>query len=78
MFHRERRKNIKLIRQLIDPNREYEQKAEGTLQEILLKLTGIDISLCPHCQKGRMMPVAHIAKTAPLKMAFVGAEMNSP
>jgi len=78
MFHRERRKNIELIRQLIDPNREYEQKAEGTLQEILLKLTGIDISLCPHCQKGRMMPVAHIAKTAPLKMAFVGAEMNSP
>lgn len=78
MFHRERRKNIELIRQLIDPNREYEQKAEGTLQEILLKLTGIDISLCPHCQKGRMMPVAHIAKTAPLKMAFVGVEMNSP
>ena len=78
MFHRGRRKNIELIRQLIDPNREYEQKAEGTLQEILLKLAGIDISLCPHCQKGRMMSVAHIAKTAPLKIAFVGAEMNSP
>ena len=55
MYHRERRKNIELIRQLIDPDEEYEQKIEETLQKIMLRLTGIDISLCPRCQKGRMI-----------------------
>jgi len=78
MFHRERRQNIDLIRQLIDPEKKYEQKVEETLQEIILRLTGIDISLCPRCQKGRMIPVAHIAKIAPLKMDCVGSVMNSP
>lgn len=77
MFHRERRKNIKLIRQLIDPDGQYNEKTEETVQEIMLRLTGVDITLCPHCQKGRMIPVAHIAKVAPLNMDSVGAEMKS-
>jgi len=78
MFHRERRKNIELIRQFIDPDRQYDEKTEETVQEIMLRLTGVDITLCPHCQKGRMIPVAHIAKVAPLNMDSVGAEMKSP
>jgi predicted Zn-ribbon and HTH transcriptional regulator len=78
MFHRERHKNIELIRQFIDPDGQYNEKTEETVQEIMLRLTGVDITLCPHCQKGRMIPVAHIAKVAPLNMDSVGAEMKSP
>ncbi len=77
MYHRERLKNIDLIRQLIDPDREYEQKVEETLQEIMLRLTGIDISLCPRCKKGRMISVVHIPKIEPLKMDYIGSAMNS-
>ena len=78
MFHRERHKNIELIRQFIDPDRQYDEKTEETVQEIMLRLTDVDITLCPHCQKGRMIPVAHIAKVAPLNMDSAGAEMKSP
>ncbi len=78
MFHRERRKNIELIRQFIDPDGQYDEKTEETVQEIMLRLTDVDITLCPHCQKGHMIPVAHIAKVAPLNMDSVGAEMKSP
>ncbi len=77
MYHRERLKNIDLIRQLIDPDREYEQKIEETLQEIMLRLTGIDISLCPCCKKGRMTSVARIPKIEPLSMDYIGNAMNS-
>ena len=78
MFHRERRKNIELIRQFIDPDGQYNEKTEETVQEIMLRLIGVDITLCPHCQKGRMIPVTNIPKTAPVNINSVGAEMNSP
>jgi len=77
MYHRERLKNIDLIRQLIDPDREYEQKVEETLQVIMLRLTGIDISLCPRCKKGRMISVVRIPKIEPIKMDYIGNAMNS-
>ena len=78
MFHRERHKNIELIRQYIDPDGQYNEKTEETVQEIMLRLTDVDITICPHCQKGRMIPVARIAKAMPLNMDSVGAEMKSP
>jgi len=77
MYHRERLKNIELIRQLIDPDREYEQKVEETLQAIMLRLTGMDISLCPRCQKGHMISVARIPRIEPLKMDYIGNAMDS-
>ena len=78
MFHRERRKNIELIRQFIDPDGQYNEKTEETVQEIMLRVTGVDITLCPHCQKGRMIPVTNIPKAAPVNIDSVGAQMKSP
>ena len=77
MFHRERRKNIELIRQCIDPDGQYNEKTEETVQEIMLRLTGVDITLCPHCQKGRMIPVANIPKVTPVNIDLTGAVMDS-
>ena len=51
-------KSILLIRRLIGKNMEANIFIEETLQEKVLRLTGKDITLCPHCKIGRMMYLA--------------------
>jgi predicted Zn-ribbon and HTH transcriptional regulator len=62
LFHREKQNNIELIRSFIDPDAQYEEKVEETVQEIMLRLTGTDICLCPHCGKGHMIHTIKIPK----------------
>jgi len=57
--------SIPLIRQLIDPGAEIIEKMIETIQEIMLRVTGIDISLCPECGKGKMVCIGALPK--PLK-----------
>jgi hypothetical protein len=37
-------------------------KMTASLRKLMLKLTGIDITLCPRCRKGRMHPVENIPR----------------
>ena len=46
---------IPLIRQMIAPDFQIIEKLTETIQETMLRLTGIDISLCPECNKGKMV-----------------------
>jgi hypothetical protein len=48
---------IPLLRKLIDPSAGLSEKTTETLQEMMLRLTGEDITCCPQCQKGRMVKV---------------------
>jgi predicted Zn-ribbon and HTH transcriptional regulator len=43
---------IPLLRNLIDPTAQCPDTVAETLQEMMLRLTGDDISCCPQCQKG--------------------------
>jgi hypothetical protein len=54
LAHRNRKKCIALIRRLIDPTAERVQIQKETVCEMMLRLTGIDIALCPKCGKGMM------------------------
>lgn len=63
LYHRGKRKNIELIRTLIDPTAGYAQKIEETVQEIMLRVTGEDITLCPRCKKGHMIRSGEIPGT---------------
>jgi len=63
LYHREKRRNIELIRNLIDPTAGYAQKIEETVQEIMLRVTGEDITLCPRCKKGHMIRSGEIPGT---------------
>lgn len=47
--------SIPLIQRLIDPHFENTEKQEETIQEVMLRLTGNDISRCPECGKGEMI-----------------------
>lgn len=76
LFHRDKQKNIELIRKLMDAVTVITEKIEETVQQIMLRLTGVDITLCPHCGKGRMIPVVKIPKTGVLNIDFIGTVMD--
>ena len=59
-----KREYIPIIRQLIEPMAELPEKVKETVQQIMLRVTGIDITSCPHCQKGKMIKVKELSKLA--------------
>jgi predicted Zn-ribbon and HTH transcriptional regulator len=77
MFHRDKQKNIELIRKLVDAVTVFTEKVEETVQQIMLRLTGVDITLCPNCGKGRMIPVVKIGRTGVVNIDFTGTLMDS-
>ena len=62
LFHRDKRKNITLIRVLIDAQAVFIEPVNESAEQIMLRLTGIDIHSCPHCGKGQMIIIMKIPK----------------
>jgi len=54
---------IELIRTLIGATTEYAQKLVENVQEMMLRLTGIDICCCPQCGKGKMVYLRPIVES---------------
>ncbi len=54
LSHRNKKQAIKLIRKFIDPDAALPKKMKETIFEMMLRLTGQDITCCPKCQKGKM------------------------
>ena len=50
-----KKKAVLLIRRLIGKDMEVRQFINETLEEKVLRLTGRDITVCPHCKQGRMI-----------------------
>ena len=48
---------IPLIQQLIDPDCKIAEKLTETIKEMMMRLTGTDISHCPECGKGKMISI---------------------
>jgi hypothetical protein len=61
LANRNRTANLNCIRQLLKLPSPL-LKITRSLQNMMLKLKGIDITLCPRCMKGRMQPVADIPR----------------
>jgi hypothetical protein len=55
LAHANKKMCIPLLRLLINPNAEIAEKLTETVQEMMLRLTGVDLSLCPECGKGKMV-----------------------
>lgn len=62
MAHRNRKRCVDLIRKLIDPNAKMKIRQE-TVVEMMLRVTGIDISMCPKCLKGKLRRVGILSKS---------------
>ena len=54
LANRYKAKNIKTIRHLIGQEEPMYEKQTESAQEILLRITGEDITVCPVCKKGKM------------------------
>lgn len=52
-----KKENIRLIRQLVGVAMKVPGKIKETVQQIMLRVTGIDITCCPRCKKGKMLTV---------------------
>jgi hypothetical protein len=61
LANRNRTDNLNFIRRLLKLPSQL-PKMIHSLQHMMLKLTGIDITLCPCCMKGRMLPVSVIPR----------------
>lgn len=62
LAHCNKKRYIPLIRNLIDSSAQPMEKLKETIAEMMLRLTGVDITCCPQCGKGKMMRVASIGK----------------
>ena len=55
LAHANKKTCIPLLRQLINPDAKFTEKLTETVEEMMVRLTGIDISLCPNCGRGKMV-----------------------
>lgn len=51
---------IELIRRLIDSDTKWPEKVKENVIEMLLRLTGEDITCCPVCKKGKMRTIQRL------------------
>jgi len=57
LSHTNKKVQIPLIRKLIDPDATLPEKIQESISEMMLRLTGIDITCCPKCKKGKMIRI---------------------
>ncbi len=62
LSHTNKKQDIALIRKLIDPQATLPEKIRESIRDMMLRLTGIDISCCPKCKKGKMMRIRKLPK----------------
>ena len=63
LFHRDKRRNIALLRSLMEaPTDRIDEPIAEDAQQIMLRLTGIDIDSCPYCGQGQMVVLFNIPK----------------
>ena len=53
---------IQIIRKLLESKAELVEQVKETVQEIMQRVTGIDITCCPKCQKGKMIKIRELPK----------------
>ena len=62
LAHTNKKKDIPLIRKLIAPEATLPEKIKETIDKMMLRLTGIDITCCPVCMKGKMIKIRKLPK----------------
>ncbi|BHH83054.1 IS91 family transposase [Desulforhopalus sp. 52FAK] len=58
--HANKKKCIPLLRKLIDPEAQIHEQSSETIQEMMVRLTGVDVSLCPECGRGKMVCIEEL------------------
>jgi len=69
LSNRHKTDNIRKIRKFLGQSAEDDKIIKQSIEEMMFKLTGIDITLCPCCKKGKMRVVSQIPKNTHLSIA---------
>jgi len=62
LAHKNKQQVVALIRTLIDPRAKVPEKIKETVLEMMLRLTGTDITCCPKCGKGTMKKIRKLPR----------------
>ena len=62
LAHTNKKQAIALLRKLINGKAELPVKTDETIGEMMLRLTGTDITCCPQCRKGKMKLLKKLPK----------------
>jgi predicted Zn-ribbon and HTH transcriptional regulator len=62
LAHINKKQAVALIRKLIDPDMKLPEKIKETVFEMMLRLTGTDITCCPKCKKGKMIIIRKLPR----------------
>jgi hypothetical protein len=62
LANRYKKENLKICRKLLGLDAELPTRVKESIRQVIQRLTGVDITRCPHCKEGTMMPVAQVAK----------------
>ena len=62
LSNRNKKENIQKIRTLLGALAGFDTDANLSLENMILQLTGLDITRCPQCKKGKMRVVAELPK----------------
>jgi hypothetical protein len=60
LANRHKTDNLARLQCLLGPLPQMHEAAEQNLREMMLLLTGIDLTICPYCKKGKMRLLAEI------------------
>jgi 4-hydroxy-3-methylbut-2-en-1-yl diphosphate synthase IspG/GcpE len=64
LAHKNKNETIALLRKLIDPQATLPEKIKEIIIEMMLRLTGTDITCCPKCGKGKMTMIRKLPRYA--------------
>jgi hypothetical protein len=62
LAHTNKKQAVALIRKLIDPDMKMPEKIKETVLEMMLRLTGTDMTCCPRCKKGTMTVIKKLPR----------------
>jgi hypothetical protein len=62
LSHTNKKQAVALLRKLINPDAVMPEKIKETIVEMMLRLTGDDITCCPQCKKGKMTIVKKLPR----------------
>lgn len=65
LANRCKKENTRRIRELLDIPPEPAEKTDKTTQELILELTGIDVTKCPNCKRGTMKVIKELSRPLP-------------
>ena len=62
LANKNKKQAIPILRKLINPDAKLPEKVKETVQEMMLRVTGNDITCCPKFKKGRMIIIKNLPK----------------